>query len=168
MELTEEERYWCPYEKNQILIFKSNLGNFDTLQVDSRVEDYTNKNCNCIEVSFEQLNYIEIGFSLKSKTKTLLYSSVSLMKNNDRSLSYPELSFFGLTSAPYLNGKQTKPKKIKLQATNKFYENTYKFEEKINAQNVDDGYLSSFYYDRKNGLVKYIAKDGEIFELIKK
>ncbi|TGD59886.1 hypothetical protein [Flavobacterium humi] len=166
MELTEEEKNWCPYEEGQTLIFKSNLGNLDTLQVDSRVENYTNPGCNCVEVSFEQLHYIELVLSLKSNTKTLLHSTVSIMKNDEGDATYPKLSFFGLTNT--LQDKPTLSKKLRIQATNQLYEHVYKFEDSINAKNIDDGYLSCFYYDRKNGLVKYVAKDGEIFELIKK
>lgn len=165
MELTKEERNWCSYEKNEYLIFKSNLNNIDTLQVTDRNESYTNKNCNNIEVSFYQLNYININMMLRSQTKTLLLSKISIMKDEENSI--PKISIFGLKSEIPNNGHQPTKHIIKLEEMGKTYNQAYLYEDNISATNIEDGYLDSFYYDQKFGLIKYSAKNGESFELIK-
>lgn len=44
----------------------------------------------------------------------------------------------------------------------------YNFEDSINAYNSGNGNLKSFYWDKKEGLIRYDTSDGEVFELLKK
>ncbi len=168
MELTKEERNWYSYEEDEYLIFKSNLKNIDTLNVTDRYESYTNEDCNNISVSYYQLNYINLTLMLKSKTKSVLISEISIQKNQDGYDSRPKISIFGLRSEYPENGHKATKQKIKLKENKKTYNNAYLFKDKVTATNIEDGYLDSFYYDQNDGLVKYVAKDGESFELIKR
>ncbi|MEC4005234.1 hypothetical protein OX283_011245 [Flavobacterium sp. SUN052] len=166
--MTKEERNWCAYEKNEYLIFKSNLKNIDTLEVTDRNENYTNLNCNNVEVSFYQLNYIKLNLVLKSKKKSLLNCEISIMRDSDNENNHPHISIFGLKSDYPENGYKAIKQNLKLNTTNKIYKETYLFKDNISATNIEDGYLDEFYYDQKNGLLKYVAKNGESFELIKR
>ena len=157
MELTKEERNWYSYEEDEYLIFKSNLKNIDTLNVTDRYESYTNEDCNNISVSYYQLNYINLTLMLKSKTKSVLISwAGDCWHHSFQRSEYPE------------NGHKATKQKIKLKENKKTYNNAYLFKDKVTATNIEDGYLDSFYYDQNDGLVKYVAKDGESFELIKR
>ena len=163
--LTKAERQWCSYKNNEMLIFKSNKGNIDTLKVSDRYESYSNENCNYVEVSRKQINSLSVNLSLESKTKTALASNVSITKNPDSEFSYPELNFFGLTSN--LEHEKFMKEKVRLSTNHKIYDQVYVVRDSVNGQNIDS-YLAAFYYDQEDGLIRYDAKDGEKFELLKR
>lgn len=166
LKLTKDERAWCSYSNDEILIYKSNKGNIDTLKVSDRYESYSNEDCNFIEVSRKQINSLSVNLSLESKTKTVLASNVSITKDYNGETSFPELSFFGLTSN--LNFGRFVENKVRLSTTRKTYHKVHLIKDGLNARNIENGYLESFYYDQKDGLIKYVTKYGEQFELLKR
>ncbi|CAM3488023.1 hypothetical protein [Flavobacterium chungbukense] len=168
--LTKEEKQWFSvYQKQQEIIFESNLGNLDTLVVVDKYEIYGNKDCNCREIGTIQNNMMNID--LKSKichNDSYCVSSVSISKDEVSQKSFPSFNLFGL----FYSGSHIKslPQKtwVMLKTTKKKYTNVYIFEDGINAKNFGRGYLKSFYWDKKEGLLRYDTSEGEIFELLKK
>ena len=159
--LTQEEKNWIPYKEGQLLIFRSDLNTIDTLLVSGRAEGFTNPECN-FSVSTKQRQYIRVALLHRSGKRTLLGSEIAIDKDYDGKISYPSIDIFGLKKEIQF---QLKSYKVRL-SNNRVYDHVHIIEAGVNARNIEDGYLKKFYYDHKEGLIKYVSKDDEIFELL--
>lgn len=59
-------------------------------------------------------------------------------------------------------------KGLQLKNNGLIYANAFFFDDNVNARSYGSNYLKSFYWDKKEGLVKYDTNEGEVFELISK
>jgi hypothetical protein len=167
--LSKEEREWfSAYEKGQTIIFKSNRGNLDTIVVVEKVETYGNKECNWFEIGTIQNNMIDIVFKSKNcRNESDCEGNISISKDKPNEKRLPFFRIFGLEYAPATQNNELRTENIKL-TNGKAYESAYYFEDQINADSYGGNYLKSFYWDKKDGLIRYDLIDGEIFELLKK
>jgi hypothetical protein len=168
--LTKEEKEWFSvYKKGQNLVFKSNKGNLDTILIAEKTETHNNKDCNYFGIGSTQPHVMFI--TLKPKichNESYCDGEMFISKDQVDEKCFPSFSFLGLLEKSELKNTTPKPQRIKLNSTNKTYSQVYCFEEGINADNYGNNYLKSFYWDKKEGLIRYEAHDGEVFELLKK
>jgi hypothetical protein len=168
--LTKEEKEWFSvYRKGQNIVFKSNKENLDTIVVIEKIETHNNKDCNWIEIGTMQPHIMFI--TLKSKichNESYCEGQIFISKDKENEKCVPSFSFLGLLEKSEPKGTLPKPQRIKLTTINKIYTSAYYFEDGINANNFGNNYLKSFYWDKKDGLIRYEAHDGEVFELLKK
>lgn len=167
--LTDEERIWFKaYEKGQIIVFKSNLGNIDTLVVTNKTEIFGNKECNWYEIGTIQNNIINIDLKSKiCRNEPYCTGGISISKDKQDEKSFPSFSFLGLMYSKIYQTEEPIMKSVKLTSNNKTYPYALYFEDKVNANNFGNNYLKSFYWDKKEGLIRYESHEGEIFELLK-
>jgi hypothetical protein len=168
--LIEDEKSWfSAYDKGQLIVFKSNLGNLDTIVVAEKQETHNNKNCNWFEIGTIQPEIMFI--TLKSKicrNNSYCEGQIFISKGKESEKCFPGFSLFGLLQKNGLKYRIPKQENIKLIVTNKTYSQVYHFEDGVNANGYGTNSPKSFYWDKKDGLIKYEAKDGEVFELLKK
>jgi hypothetical protein len=155
LQLSDREKQLSPYKLNEILIFKSNLGNIDSLKVANVENDYTNPNCNW-EVSSTQDEYLETILNANICRDSDCDVKVSIHKRRKRE-NRVVFQVFGFSSV-LENMNQTEP--IKLVSTGKVYDSVYAFKMKIPGKE-----MKSFFWDKKNGLIKY-ETEKEVFELV--
>jgi hypothetical protein len=93
---------------------------------------------------------------------------ISISKGNQSEKAFPSFSLFGLFYSKSYNKEELKTESVKLIVTNKIYLNVYHFENGVNANGFGTNSPKSFYWDKKDGLIKYETHDGEVFELLKK
>jgi hypothetical protein len=168
--LTEDEKSWfSAYEKGQKIIFKSNLGNLDTIEITKKVETYGNKDCNWFEIGRIQNNIMSIEFKPKvCHNESYCDGGMYIGKDDINKKAFPTFILFGLTQKNGLKYLVPKQENIKLITTSKTYSQVYHFEKGVNAKSFGTNPPKSFYWDKKDGLIKYETKDGEVFELLKK
>lgn len=168
--LTKEEKEWFSvYKKGQLIIFKSDLGNLDTIVVNDKYETFGNKDCNCYGIGPIQNNIM--GIVLKSKichNDPYCDGGISISKDQVGEKSFPIFGVFGLICDQTFQKKIPRQESIKLTITDKVYNFVYHIEDNVNANNGGNSYLKSFYWDKKEGLIRYDTSEGEIFELLKK
>ena len=168
--LTKDEKQWFSvYKKGQKIIFKSNLGNLDTLSVTDKYESYGNKDCNCNEVGTIQNNMMNIDLQSKiCHNNSYCISGISISKDQIDQKCFPSFNIFGLYFSQI--HKETLPTEqwLILKTSGKKCSHVYIFEDGINAKNYGNNYLKSFYWDKKEGLIRYDTSEGEVFELLKK
>ena len=160
--MTKDEKDWIPYKPGQFLIFRSNLNTIDTLLVSDRVDGFSNEDCN-LSASTKQLQYIRVLLSHRSGNRSLLHSELSIEKDYKGRLSYPVINIYGLRSD--LKDHKLNFQKINI-ASGKTFNQVIVLQDGKNAFNIENGYLKKLYYDYRSGIIKYEAKDGEIFELL--
>lgn len=168
--LTNDERDWfLRYRKGDVIIFKSNLGNLDSLKVVSKTEGFTNPDCNRIGVGKYQQEFIKIEFEPNVYKNIDIYNvaEISIYKDYPDKIDFPFFRIFGLEYADIIENHNLIREKITLSTTNKTYF-VYSFKENVNTTNAGNEYLKSFQWDKKEGLIRYEANNGEIFELLKK
>ena len=167
--LSNDEREWFSvYEKGDKIIFKSNLGNFDTLVITSVTNDFTNLDCNRMGVGKFQQEFINVRFQPKSWDTMIQYNGgeIAIYKNDPDQYVYPSFKIFGLEYDDVVQKHNFISEKIKLTSNNKSY-SVYSFKEEINATNYGK-YLTSYYWNMDDGLIRYVLKKGEIFDFVKK
>lgn len=168
--LTKEEREWFSvYDKGQTIIFKSNLGNLDTLLVSEKIETHNNKDCNYFGIGSMQPNVMFIR--IKSKichNESYCGGEIFISKDKVDEKCFPSFTLFGLNQEGQLSKVVSKLESNGLDTIKKIYNHVYNFEDGINAKSYGSNYLKSFYWDKKEGLVRYDLVNGEIFELFKK
>mgnify|MGYP003576143727 FL=1 len=168
--LTKDEKEWFSvYEKGQQIIFKSNLGKFDTLTVKDKYETYGNKGCNCYEIGTIQDHVM--GIELKAKTcynEPYCDGGISISKEAVDQKSFPVFGLFGLIYDKRFQSLFPQKEDILLSTIKNRIYHTYHVEDGVNANNGGNNYLQSFYWDKKEGLIRYDTKEGEVFELLKK
>ncbi|OXB10873.1 hypothetical protein B0A81_02605 [Flavobacterium plurextorum] len=167
--LTKEERAWFSvYEKGQSIVFKSNLGNLDTLLVSEKIETHNNKDCNYYGIGPMQPNIMFITIESKVCHNAPYCNGEIYISKDKIDVSYlPSFSLFGLNQKGELTEDASKFRKINLTTTNILCSQVYHFEDNINASNGGNNYLKSFDWDKKEGLIRYDTNEGEIFELLK-
>jgi hypothetical protein len=168
--LTNAEKEWFSvYEKGQIMVFKSNLGNLDTLVVSEKTEGHGNENCNYYGIGQVQPHIMNIILKIKNcKNESNCEAGMSISKDQIDEKCFPSFYAFGLYQNGELKNEDSKLESFKLSTSNKIYNNVFHFEEDMNARNVTIVFLKSFDWDKKEGLIRYDKSDGEVFELIKK
>ncbi len=169
-QLTDDEKEWfSAYDKGQIIIFKSNLGSIDTIEVSEKLQTHNNKNCNWLEIGRIQPEIMFITLTSKNcQNDPYCEGQMFISKSKESEKCYPGFSFFGLLQKNELKYSLPNLEKIKLIMSNKTYSQVYHFENGVNANGFGINSPKSFYWDKKEGLIKYETKDGEIFELLKK
>ena len=167
--LTEDEKSWfSAYDKGQVIIFKSNLGNLDTIVVTEKLETHNNKNCNWFEIGTIQPEIMFI--TLKSKichNNSYCEGQIFISKGKESEKCYPGFSFFGLLQKNEPKYLVSNLEKIKLIVSDVTYSQVYHFENGVNANGYGTNSPKSFYWDKRAGLIKYETHDGEVFELLK-
>lgn len=168
--LTHEEKAWFSvYEKGQTIIFKSNLGNLDTLLVHDKNEGHGNENCNYYGIGPIQPHIMNITLKRKNcKNESNCIAGISISKNKENEKCFPGFYAFGLYQNGNLKNEDLKTTNFKLSTVKTIYNEVYHFEDGLNAKNVTLVFLRSFYWDKKEGLIRYDTSEGEIFELISK
>jgi hypothetical protein len=167
--LTNDEKEWFSvYKKGQIIVFKSNLENLDTITVTEKIETHGNKDCNWFEIGTIQNHIINIDLQSKPcRNESYCVGGISISKDKVDEKCIPSFSVLGLTYSKIYQKSEPKKESIKLTTTNKTYSSAYYFEDGVNANNTGNNYLKSFYWDKKEGLIRYEGHDGEVFELLK-
>jgi hypothetical protein len=95
--------------------------------------------------------------------------AVSIQKDRPDKQSLPFFDLLGLEHAPWITRNSAiVTRALTLSTTNKTYPTSYFFAAGVNATNIGEGYLQSFDWDMTDGLIRYEAQDGEIFELVEK
>lgn len=168
--LTSEEKEWFSvYEKGQTIIFKSNEGNLDTIVVSEKNEGHGNENCNYYGIGPIQPHIMNIILKFKNCKKELSCNAgISVSKDKVDKKCFPGFYAFGLYQEGNLKNEDSKLENFKIAATGKSYNNVYQFEDGINAKNVSLIFIKSFYWDKKEGLIRYDTSEGEVFELLKR
>ena len=168
--LADDEREWflC-YNNEDKVIFRSNLGKLDTIKIIEKTESFTNPDCNILALGDLQKEYIYIEFKPNKCGNIGVYcgGEISITKDRPDEKIFPFFRVFGLEYSPYLQNDNLICKKITLSTNKKNYI-AYRFEENVNSTNYGNEYLKSFDWDKKDGLIRYEAKNGEIFEFLKK
>jgi signal peptidase I len=166
--LTSEEKVWFSvYEKSQNIIFKSNLGHFDTIVVTEKVQQHNNSDCNYYGIGPMQPEIMFITLNSKiCHNEPYCKGEIFISKDKVDKIFTPSFSLFGLYNAN--NNSLPKETWLILRTTKKKYSNVYIFEDGINAKNSGNNYLTSFYWDKKEGLIRYDTSDGEVFEILEK
>jgi hypothetical protein len=165
--LTENEKQWLdPYEKGDLLVFKSNLGNIDTIVVTKKVNFYTNENCEWFTIGDTQNQGINIDLKPKKcHNKSYCEGEISIIKSTVEKDTAPFFRIFGLEFSK--NTSHLIKREIILSTNGKVYNSAYLFQEGLNADNYGNNYMKSFIWDKKDGLIRYESADGEIFEIAK-
>lgn len=158
---SEELDWFKIYKKGQKIIFKSNLGKLDTLIVSQISTEY-----NSLEKLFkeEQYNKSIVITSTNCKNASYCNVEISINKDEDDRQNFPSFNAFGLCN---INNNQPYKESFKL-ITNVNCNSVYVFELGLNAYNLDNSLMKSFYWDKKEGLICYETNNEEVFELLKK
>ncbi|QSB26056.1 hypothetical protein [Flavobacterium sp. CLA17] len=169
-QLTYAEKEWFSvYNKGETIIFKSNLGNIDTLVVIEKIETHNNKDCNYYGIGSTQPNIMSMTIKSNSCHNNPYCNGEVFISKDKSDVNYlPSFSLFGLNQKGDLQNDILKLKTMKLTTTNTWYNLVYHFEDGINTSNGGNYYLKSFDWDKKEGLIRYDTSEGEVFELLKK
>ena len=166
--LTAEEKEWINiYDSGQVILFKSNLSHFDTFEVVEKRNFYTNSNCNCLEIGNTQSQTLDV--TLRPKTcHDSFYCDVyiGIVKDTHQQKTQPTIRVFELAvnSENFESDFHTLP--VILSTNRRIYDALcYQNQSQIKYGN---NYLKKFYWDRKEGLIRYEANNGELFELWRK
>ena len=168
--LTDEEKKWFSvYEKGQSMIFKSNLGNMDTIVAVEKVKQHNNSDCNYYGIGPMQPEIMFITLKLKNcNNGSYCEGGIFISKDEADKIFNPSFRLFGLSySQAYVNSL-SKETWLVLKTTKGKYTKVHVFEDGINAKSFGRGYLKSFYWDKNEGLIRYDTNEGEIFELLSK
>lgn len=165
--LTYSEKEWLkPYKKGDVLIFKSNKGNLDTITVKNKEEFITNEDCQWFTIGDKQKQGINIDLTANiCRNDSYCEGEISIIKSDIDNETPPFFRIFGLEFSN--NADQLIKRKIVLSTTGKVYNYAYLFQDGINAENYGNNYMKLYYWDKKDGLIRYEGNDGEIFEIYK-
>ncbi|GAB2862965.1 hypothetical protein [Hymenobacter ruber] len=167
--LAPSERAWLrPYSTGERVVFRSNRGTVDTLLVTRKEEFYTNEGCNWFEIGPFKQHSISLDLRpVHCRPHVTCSMAVNIRKDRPERPSLPYFDFLGLEYGTAAN-VTTMVRSLTLTTTHKTYPNAYFFAAGFNATNIGKGYLQSFDWDQTDGLIRYEAQDGEIFELVEK
>lgn len=126
--LTKEEREWfSAYKQGQVITFKSNRGNIDTIIVTKKLERFGNKDCNWGEIGTIQNNMIDIEFVPKTcRNESYCYGNIAINKDKPDRKCLPFFRIFGLEYAPGTHNNELRTESIKL-ISGKVYKSAYCF-----------------------------------------
>jgi hypothetical protein len=164
-ELTTAEKHWTdPYHPGQMIVFKSNANHFDTLTVTEKRDFYTD--CNPAERGRTKFHII----SLELKPKTCADSNyclitIEIKKEKKDVAAIPFIRVFDLEYSPHIQNDQLKMTTVTLATNHKTYDLAFLFESGMSTTSYGNNYLTSFVWDKKDGLIRYSNKD-EIFDLL--
>lgn len=154
-----EKKYFKESKLDENFIFKSNLGRFDTLKVVKLYDRYTS--CNKWERSNYQYNknYIALSSSL-SNGKIYINYTINYLKEIERSFNFKDL--YGYFYDTEINECLDK---IKITS---FSDSLicYTFDTS-NSSSDNNGIIESFSWSKEHGFLRYVTKEGEVFELQK-
>ena len=167
-ELSDTEKQWvATYNSGQVIIFKSDLNNYDTLKVTEKRDFYTN--CNQVEVGSTKFHVISVDLKPSiCRDPNYCEVSIEMEKDEQRVLALPFIRVFGLEYSPAIQSQKLQTTSITLTTTNKRYNPCYVFESGVLARSYGNNYLKSFYWDKRDGLIRYTNRKNETFELYKK
>ncbi|RZK01517.1 MAG: hypothetical protein EOO46_20055 [Flavobacterium sp.] len=162
--LSDKEKQWVfPYKKGDVIIFKSNRGNFDTLVVVAKETVFTNPDC-LLEIGSKQREDISIKLQPNKCHNQYYCEGEIAITKNDYEDNQPFFRIFGLEYSD--SSINTKLFKTSFTSSNgKKYISAYLFKDGLNADNYGSNYLKSFYWDKLDGLIRYESNDGEIFDV---
>lgn len=168
--LTIHEKEWfCVYKKNQNIIFKSNLNHLDTIVVTEKIETHNNMDCNYYGIGPMQPHVMYITLNSKiCHNESYCDGGIFISKDQADKIFFPSFRLFGLYYSKINPEILDKEEWLILNTSQKKYSHVYIFEDGINAKNFGNNYLKSFYWDKKEGLIRYDTSEGEVFELLKK
>ncbi|OXB10874.1 hypothetical protein B0A81_02610 [Flavobacterium plurextorum] len=155
--LTKEERAWFSvYEKDQTIVFKSNLGNIDSLVVTDKSETFGNKDCKWVEIGTIQNNMLKLNLRSKAcKSKDFCEGIMMISKDQPNQQALPFFRIFGLEFSPNSGANKMITKKVNFDHVKLEYSDVYFFEDKLNCNSYGSNFLKSFYWDKKAGLIRY-------------
>lgn len=174
--ISKSEKEWLKfYEHTSTIIYVSNKDNFDTLIVERLgTADYSP--CNRFELGTNQYETISVLLKKKhnwdSKNPTnnkawFNFSKDVLNKDSDSSNKHLRVFDYHITNFSSLSDYPIQD--VNLSSTTKTYKAHY-FNRTGRTKNNDGTpiHITSFYWSKSDGLIKYITSDGEEFEFLKK
>lgn len=167
--LSKEDKLWIQaYDEGDTIIFVSDSSNSDTLLVNNVFTFISD--CNKFEKGDYQ--YEEGGFNLdpigchctnKEMCSIWINFSNDLKKADE--LSSKTFSVFNLKVSSIENFNTIPLVNVRLNSNDKVYE-CYHFQFGDGVTHDLGGKLESFYWNRESGLIKYVMKNGEKYELV--
>ncbi|MFH6935160.1 hypothetical protein [Flavobacterium sp. FlaQc-30] len=152
--LTKEERAWFSvYEKGQTIVFKSNLGNIDSLLVTDKMETFGNKDCNWFEIGTIQNNMLNINLRSKvCKNKDFCEAIIMISKDQPNQEALPFFRIFGLEFSLNSGSNKMITKKVNFDYVELEYSDVCYFEDNLNCNSYGSNFLKSFCWDKKGWL----------------
>ena len=166
-ELDAIDKEWVKaYSMGQLIVFKSNFNDYDTFTVNSIRDFYPE--CNRIERSDFQNQTISIELlharcSLSNKLNCKV--ELEITKEDEREAAVPFLRVFDLGYSPSEFKKYSKVLPVTLSTTKKLYSSSLIF---LQNELSEGEYIKEFYWDKKDGLIRYTTSKNEVFELFSK
>lgn len=171
-----DETKWLEFGNiGDTFLFKSDMHNLDTFIVTEK-EDNNFTDCNLFERGTNQ--YELNGFSMQrintlrsypSKDKEATFVFNKNVNNQSDSFSYKRFTVFDFRTEEFADFAAFPIVDIELTTTKSKYEAN--FFDRPGVYGNKDGsavFITSFWWSKKNGLLKYETASGEVFEFLKK
>lgn len=159
-DLSVSNKLWFkPFKNGSEIPYESNMGNKDTLTVGKLIDTYTK--CNRLEVSEYQFKIMDIQLSSK-RYDQIIYAQFKATEKDNVSRSFMFVDLYA-----YFFGDEIRrcADRVKIESIADSID-VYTFD-KSNASSEGKGLIKSLSWSKKYGIVRYITKEDEIFELVK-
>jgi len=170
-ELSEEDIKWQPYNGGEILIFKSNSGEIDTLFVEEKIEMYTGEK-GPDWFQFDDWDYLEVNCTMPSSSnlnnKENYYTFLSL--NSSKTGSYISFSFSNnnvrFYSSNYIIKNLIEKPLIELENENMTFSDVLVLESDNKDYSYRKNFITKIYWSKSKGYVRYELENGSHWDLI--
>ena len=172
--LSTDKHWFNPYDSLDVVVFKSNYGNFDTLIVTTGKNDNWFTDCNRFELGPFQFETVSMSIKSNNKHGSSYDGEISITLTSQ---------FFTWDGRP--KGDTDCQKIIRVYNTEaRFFDNSpqlisqtisnpylkkqissFYFDKNCNYFDKFYGNINSFNWNRKLGLLRYTTVDGEIYDL---
>jgi hypothetical protein len=159
-DITDEEKSRLAYKGGEVVVFKSNLGAYDTLAITGGIKkSYNPKDEHCTDENYS----LGVWGIFKNKLNSQLYSiqfstSVSTPKKRDKDLVYPKIStemgYFTINKGTILTSININGKQL------------YNVYEMTNSSRLPAFNVDKIYFSFEYGLLKIVLHDGTYWERI--
>lgn len=169
-DLSNEEILWtAPYKTGDLLIFQSLKSGFDSIRITNKIDKHA-EDCNPLEISKYRVHSIIVEYATNraecdgwQHPKIL----VSITKDRPDTSFLPKFRVFDIEFAPKYSLRDSLIiEGTQLKIVGKRYDSCYVFKPEINASSLVPQTMAAFYWDKRDGLIKYISTDGEVWELV--
>lgn len=158
----EEQRWYNMYSQGDILIFKSNRLNLDTIKITEVKEIEPNGECNWIEISNFSKERVIITYQYTFDNKKWIEEDLfDFTKEDDDRFTIPFIKVKGLFVGYNLEDNLKKSKKDVYLFEIGEYSST-KYTKMKHGVDTD---IVQFYWELDKGLVQYENNKGEVWEL---
>ena len=179
--LSQQDLAWVPYSPSDVLIFKNNVGDVDTILI-SAVNKFTAPE-DPLAVTSKNHEHLVVGgyFSepekavFEQRSANILYLRLSAGKNGSGSIDFNVVTShakFYQDSTNYDRGRFDSLPRIKLTTTYAAYENIVMVPVLKGMRNMGDpdyrlqsNFVTALYWSKKNGIVRYDLKNGQSWVL---